>query len=244
MRDLERYQRDYAQLPFEDVQSRYRRRKVSEILSSLNARRILEVGCGTETLCLSFTQFDVMHIVEPVARFAAAARAATAGRPGVQVHEGTLEETVPALRAGRFDCIVLSSLLHEVEQPRELLRAIADLCGAATVLHVNVPNARSLHRRLGVQLGLLGSVHDRTATQQRMQQQASFDADSLSALVTEAGFETFASGAYFLKPFAHAQMAELLGQGVISERLLEALYTLGEQLPEHASELWVNARRR
>lgn len=244
MRDLERYQDDYRQLPFEDTQSRFRRRKVREILGRLNARHILEAGCGMEPLFVSHAEFDSMHVVEPVESFAAHAQEASAGRANVAVHHGTLQAIAPALKGIRFDCIVMSSLLHEVELPAELLKFAAQLCNGDTVLHVNVPNARSLHRRLAVEMGLMKSVYDRTKTQVRMQQGASYDSESLHELLDRCGFAVTESGAYFLKPFAHAQMAELRNSGLLTDRLLDGLYTLGEQLPELASEIYANARLR
>ncbi len=42
--------------------------------------------------------------------------------------------------------ILFSSLLYEVEQPQILLEAISKLVNEETMIHINVPNANSIHR--------------------------------------------------------------------------------------------------
>ncbi len=42
--------------------------------------------------------------------------------------------------------IICSGLLHEVEEPDKMIRDIFRLCGRETIVHINVPNANSIHR--------------------------------------------------------------------------------------------------
>lgn len=244
MRDLNRYQVDYQSLPFEAIQVRYRRRKVLDILTRLAPAAILEVGCGLEPLFAVFEPFGDMHVVEPASHFYDRAAALAAQRAGVTVHHGTLEECAPRLAERHFDCIVISSLLHEVDDPSALLGAARTLCSDTTVLHVNVPNAHSFHRLLAVQMGLIKNAHDVSATQQRMQQAASYDLASLQALLARADFEVIDSGSYFVKPFTHAQMAAMHAAGLLTDAMLDGLDRMVEYLPGLGSEIYVNAKRR
>ena len=50
MRDLESYQSEYNSMPFERYQVIYRRKKIIEILDQYRPKRILEVGCGQDSL--------------------------------------------------------------------------------------------------------------------------------------------------------------------------------------------------
>lgn len=241
MRDFDRYQQDYAALPFEPVQAAFRRRRVIEHLRRLAPASILEVGCGEQPLFLDYRDFARMHVVEPGARFLASARAAAAGRTDVLLHAGTLEEVAPQLQDLRFDCIVLSSVLHECPDPEAFLRTVFGLCSAGTAVHVYVPNADSLHRRLALAMGLTSSLHELSAIQRQMQQHVTYDAASLTARLQAAGFVVQETGSFFIKPFTHAQMARLQECGFLDERMLEGLYRLGDTTPGLGSELFAIA---
>ncbi len=66
-----------------------------------------------------------------------------------------------------------------------------------------------------------------------------FDNVSLREVVTAAGFEVETSVGYMLKPFTHAQMEAC---DFLTGQLLSGLFVLGEELPDLASEIYVNAR--
>lgn len=242
MRDLDKYQTDYINLPFEPHHVRYRKRKVVECLRKHRARRILEVGCGVDPLFMSFADFETLDVVEPSAAFFEIAEQSTAGMRNVRLHRGTLEENAQQLSGHSFDFILLSSLLHELQDPRGLLCSVRALCDATTLVHIVVPNAKSLHRLLALEMGLIDSIYRLSSTQHRMQQHTSFDLCSLSELVTSCGFSVVESGTFFIKPFTHAQMAELLKCGFLTEQMLDGLYGLSAHLPEFGSELFINAK--
>jgi len=242
-RDLARYADAYDGLPFEGIQVEYRRQAVLERLAAWGAHRILEVGCGREPLSLYAGDFDAWTIVEPAESFAAHAMQLTASDRRVRVVRATIEGAVEAdaLAAGAFDVVLLSSLLHEVPDPASVLRGVRALCARSTRIHCNVPNAGSFHRELAVAMGLIPSTDARSAQQVALQQSRIFDATSLEALVTEAGFRVVARGGYFMKPFTHAQMQALVTGGTIDRAMLDGLHRLGKKFPALASEIYVDA---
>jgi SAM-dependent methyltransferase len=244
MRDLERYQDDYAALPFEGVQAAYRRRHLIEALARHGGRHVLEIGCGTEPLFLHYRDFESMHVIEPAGSFHAKALTAARGVAGVEVLHGTLEALAPGLTGTPFDCVVMSSLLHEVPDPLALLACARTLCSSTTDLHVYVPNAHSFHRLLALEMGLIQDVHEVSATQARMQQSSTYDAGSMRTLLESAGFEVNEVGSFFIKPFTHAQMAALREKGILTDAMLEGLYSLGRHFPDAGSELYARARAR
>jgi len=245
MRDLEKYQLDYLKLPFEPEQVRYRKRKTVESLRRHRARRILEVGCGLDPVFTHYTDFESLDIIEPSRIFFQAATKEAKARKldNVRLHAGTLESEASRLIDRDFDFILISSLLHEVEDPVELLTSARSLCGARTVLHVVVPNARSLHRLLAVEMGLIGDIFTRSTTQKTMQQHGTYDLQTLTNLMTSCSFSVLESGTFFVKPFTHAQMAELLESGFLTTQMLDGLYGLTRYMPEFGSEIFLNAVR-
>jgi 2-polyprenyl-3-methyl-5-hydroxy-6-metoxy-1,4-benzoquinol methylase len=172
------------------------------------------------------------------------ARALASARAGVTIVAGTLEQNLERLSGERYDCIVMASLLHEVGDSLALLRCAARLCDQDTLVHVNVPNAHSFHRLLALEMGIIDSLYQRSATQERMQQSHTFDLETLGKLAAEAGFSVVQDGSFFIKPFTHAQMAALQGAGLLTEPMLEGLYKLSHRFPQNGSEIFVNLRLR
>jgi 2-polyprenyl-3-methyl-5-hydroxy-6-metoxy-1,4-benzoquinol methylase len=244
VRNLDAYQENYATLPFEASQARYRKRKIVESLAKYRARSILEIGCGFDPIFNHYATFDHCTIVEPGSDFVLHAREQAQSHDGITVVHGTLEDSIDTLLAMRYDFIVLSSLLHEIRDTETLLDATARLCDPTTIVHINVPNARSFHRLLALEMGIIGDLFEKSATQQRMQQSHTFDVDSLATLVSQSGFQVVEQGSFFLKPFTHAQMASLQAAGLITDLMLDGLYNLSKYFPDNGSEIFMNVRLR
>ncbi|MBX3637389.1 MAG: methyltransferase domain-containing protein [Rubrivivax sp.] len=241
-RSIADYQRAYLASDFEPVQARMRKRMLLALLARHAPRRVLEVGCGTDALFRHWSDFDRFVVVEPGELFAAKARRDAEGDARILVVEDFVENAAAALRGEGFDLVLVSGLLHEVPDPAALLRALRPLCGEHTLVHVNVPNARSLHRLLALEMGLITDLHELSDRQRALQQPRTFDLEQLRALCTGCGFAEVDAGSYFVKPFSHAQMARLQHDGLVDERLLQGLYGLARHLPDLGSEIFVNLR--
>jgi len=242
VRNLATYQDEYEALPFEDVQSRFRKRKIGESLERYQPRALLEIGCGLDPIFNHYSGFEHCTVVEPAQRFVAAARRQASDRPEISVIASTLEDAYQTVSVRHYDFILASSLLHEIEEPGPILDIVRSLCNTSTIVHINVPNALSFHRLLAVAMGITPSAYARSATQMRMQQYQTFDTATLANLASRHGFSVVDKGTFFIKPFTHAQMAHLQASGLMTEQMLVGLYTLSEQFPEHGSEIWMNLR--
>ncbi len=205
---------------------------------------MLEIGCGLEPLFLSWDDFDIMTIVEPSAEFAAAARASAAGDARIDVRQGYVEDIASGMAGVNPAAIVVSSLLHEVPDPERLLAAVRALCGSETMVHINVPNVRSFHRLLALEMGLIADLFEPSETERRFHRQTRFDLPRLQIMLDAAGFEVLESGTYFVKPFTHAQMEALLASGVVDRRVIEGLNRMTRYLPEMGAEMFAHARLR
>jgi SAM-dependent methyltransferase len=236
-----RYIDQYAEDSFETVLVQIRREAVLSSLARHPHRRIVEVGCGFDALFPHLDDFDRFSIVEPSEEFVDAARVAAASDDRVMVHQGFLEEVAPQLDLTP-DFVVVSSLLHEVPDPQGLLAAVRSLCGAETVVHLNVPNMMSFHRLLAVEMGLIPTVFTPSQLELQFQRQSQYDMTSLLAAVTQAGFRVEVSGSYFLKPFSHAQMQAMLKAGIIDESVLAGLTGMVRHLPLMGCELYVELK--
>jgi len=242
MRDISAYEMAYANSNFEAVQAHYRKRLLLDLLHKLQPKRILEIGCGLKTLAIDYADAEIFCIVEPSDKFVKKAKQDTKHLPQVNIVQGLIEE-VYAQISDDYDLILLSGLLHEVPDAQQLMQTCFDLCTANTVIHINVPNAQSLHRLLGLEMGLIASTHEQSTLQKTLQQPRIFDLTSLNQLALRSGFDVLEQGSYFVKPFTHAQMSQLQQIGFLTESILDGLWNLTKHLPNAGSEIYINLKQ-
>jgi SAM-dependent methyltransferase len=239
------YEAHYAVgFSMERVINEARRRIILGSMATHASRSILEIGCGLEPLFTFVADFEAFTVVEPSARFAENARRLAAADRRVTIVEGFVEDVAGVLEGGTFDFVVASSLLHEVPDPDRLLRSIRALSGPDTVVHVNVPNVRSFHRLLAVEMGLIDSVFTQSETEARFGRHTRFDLPSLVSVFEADGFAVVDSGTYFIKPFTHEQIEAAVDRGAIDREVVRGLERMGKYLPEMGAEMYVEARRR
>nr|WP_287990742.1 methyltransferase domain-containing protein [Ruminococcus sp.] len=140
------------------------------------------------------------------------------------------------------DFILCSSLLHELEDPEKMLHDIYEIANEKTVVHINVPNAYSMHRLLARESGLIDDVKAFSERNKLLQQNNVFDMEMLITMVERCGFRVIESGSYFMKPFTHWQMQKMLDEGIIDTHILDGLYGMSKFFDEYGSEIYVNCR--
>lgn len=246
-RDIQKYGADYNVPGFEVYQVQYRRKKVLEIIQRFSSGSILEIGCGMEPLfChLDEAEYDLFTTIEPCDVFYCKALQLAKMNPKVTCIHGFFDaESARHFQDEKkqFDMIICSGLLHELGDPDGMLKCIAQVCTEETVVHINVPNARSFHRIWAKYAGLIRDEHQMSERNVTLQQATVFDLSSLKELVMANGFEILDSGSFFMKPFSHAQMYQLVTSGMLNRELLDGLDKMTEVFPEFGSEIYVNCK--
>ena len=239
-----RYTADFG---FEAVMVSARQQLLLELLRRLKPGVVLEVGCGTDLLVrhavAAGMTFEQWIIVEPGERLAAAAQAANPEGVRLDVIRGFIEDSVGAVAnccIRRPGFVVCAGLLHEVEDPVAILRAARSLVAGGGIVHVSVPNALSLHRRLAKAMSIIRDEKQLSDRNRQLSQYRVFDLEDLVEVSARAGFGVVDRGGYFIKPFTHAQMQVI--QPLLPEQVMQGLWLLGRALPELASEIYVNLR--
>jgi len=238
----EQYMQDYG---FEKVMVWARQKYVESLVRKLQPATVMEIGCGFDQLfthVVDVSSIKKWTIVEPADSFSAAAREKLKEDTRVEVSQGFVENVVADANISNVDLCICAGLLHEVEHPNQILKAVQSSLSPKGVLHVSVPNARSFHRMLAVEMGLIASPYQMSERNINLSQYHVFDAGSLRALANEAGLEVSEAGGYFIKPFTHSQMEKVVES--IGSDVLEGLWHMGVQHPELASEIYVNTCRR
>ena len=242
-RDLEEYQRSYLLQPYEKYQVSFRKRKIKELLSKYAHNNLLEVGCGLESIFHSIYSYDHLTIIEPAEIFytKALSEAKLVKNNNIAIINSELEKA--DFKNTTFNFIIISSLLHEIENQNNFLKKLHQISSNNTVLHLNVPNAKSFHRLLAVQMGLIKSEFEMSAANKEFQQQQVFDLETLINLVESHGFKIIESGSYCFKPFTHQQMQNMLDAKLLTNEMLDGLYNMTKYLPNFGSEVFVNFKK-
>ena len=132
----------------------------------------------------------------------------------------------------RFDTVLMGHVLEHVEDPMLVLEVGKRHLALGGALIADVPNGNSLHRHLGVELGMLTRCNDLNESDISIGHRRVYMPDEFYGQLERAGLRVAARGGFFLKPFSNSQLESLLpGQ-------LEALFKLGEGFPEIAAEMY------
>ncbi len=247
MRNIEDYEQHYIEHPFERYMEKYRRKIVMKMVKKYCEREdsVLEIGCGVRPLFCDFEDQYSFTVIEPADHCYQNAKSLAESYHNVECYQGCCEDIAESFKAKKFKMIICAGLLHEVEDPHLLLKSIGFMCNENTVVHINVPNARSLHRLLANEMGLTHDIYQLSDTNKIFQQHSVFDIDLLKQLVIEEGYEVLEEGSYFIKPFTHQQMQKCMDYEILNTQILDGLDKLcGSELSEFGAEIYLNIQQK
>lgn len=243
MRDIDNYEQVYAtaENDFEVYQAMYRKKRVLESLRKVTDQGVIvEIGCGMDSIFNYYNEYSKFFCIEPGTKFYKALVSQRKNDSRIVLINDFFENAISQIDK-EVDCIICSSLLHEIENPYEFLKLIRDIASSDTLVHINVPNAKSFHRMLAVKSGIINDIHDMSSNNVLLQQRTVFDLDKLQEMIGSVGdIEILECGSYFPKPFTHKQMKACLDNGIIERNILEGLYNMGEYMPELGSEIFID----
>jgi SAM-dependent methyltransferase len=127
-----------------------------------------------------------------------------------------------------FDLVEAGFILEHVDDPALVLRRLHAFLAPGALVCVAVPNARSLHRVLGHEAGLLPDLYALSAADRALGHQRYFDVPRLEALATDCGFRVERRAGLLLKPFTTGQLAKL----ELTPAVWQALQRTAEPYPE------------
>lgn len=137
----------------------------------------------------------------------------------------------------RFDDILITNSLEHVDDPIAVMSHLKQFLKPGGRVHITVPNALSVHRQLGVEMGMLDYVwslneHDHAVGHQRV-----YTYDLLDEHIRRAGLYVAGVDGVMFKLLSNQQTDGLLK--TYGEELMEGLYKLGRRLPHLAAEIYV-----
>lgn len=146
------------------------------------------------------------------------------------------EEYVPS---EKFDTVFMSHILEHMNDPVKLLLKARDWLAPEGRILISVPNANSLHRFVGVKMGLLESCESLNDQDIILGHKRVYTPDLLKKHVADGGLHVVKFGGLMIKPLTNRQI-----EAQWSEELINAYFAVSDDLPELCSEIYVIAERR
>lgn len=217
--------------PSKDFDGYLLRLNFRTMMPFIKGKTCLEVGCarGMSTLLLT-NLFETVHVVEP-SRFNIEAARKKVGKRAVFFHS-FCETFSPPIR---YDAIFLLRLLEHLENPVAALRRVKTWLNPDGLIHIIVPNATSLHRRIGVYMGMLESLHSFSERDRKFGHRCVYDFNTLQQDIEKAELRVLHKEGVFLKPLPNAQLMSW------KQEILDALYAVGKEVPELCAEIYMVA---
>lgn len=242
-RDLRTYLNEYNLLPFERSAEKYRRKAVVGALRELQPQSLIEVGCGQDSIFNYLDPAILGTIVEPIESLT---RSQDLDRrlPNVKVIT-SLFESVPVGAIERADVVLLSSILHEVNDAKLLIETSSRFLQSDGAIVIIVPNAWSIHRFVGERKLIISKLDEQSDTQKKMQQQQLvYSPKSLNVFLENCGLYVENLKTFFPKLSSHSQMQDFLDSNLLDDGFLDRINDLSEYLEPTGSEIIAVARRR
>ena len=134
----------------------------------------------------------------------------------------------------KFDTIVLAHILEHVENPIKILKLAKSWLKKNGVILVDVPNANSIHRLVGVKMGLLKRKTDLNENDIKIGHRRVYTLNKLIWDAKKAGLKIKKTGGIFFKPLSNNQIEENW-----DEKMIKGFYELGKDFPELDAEIYI-----
>lgn len=138
-----------------------------------------------------------------------------------------------------YDAIEAGFVLEHVDDPALILHNLRDLLKVGGRIYLAVPNARSLHRILGYEAGLLDSCYNLSDYDLQLGHKRYFDITSFTELIIDCGLKILSVEGIFLKPLTSDQLSQLQ----LDPRIMEALFKVGQNYPEICNSIYIVATK-
>lgn len=137
----------------------------------------------------------------------------------------------------KVHAIEMGFVLEHVEDPLGLLNHYRQFLETNGLLFIAVPNARSLHRLIGKEAGLLDDLFVLSDYDHQYGHRRYFDFASLSRMVLDAHLKINKAEGILLKPFSTSQLKSLH----LPAKVINALCEIGIDYPEICNSIYIEA---
>ncbi len=184
---------------------------------------VLDLGYGDGLFLEDFAKSNELTLVEGSSELAIVARSRIKELGlKAKVINSLFEDFNPERK---FDVVIASHVLEHVDNPDLVLMKIKSWLEPEGLLICIVPNRESLHRRLGLKLGLIDRLDQLSPRDKVVGHQRVYSFSELKEQVIKSGFVISDARGFFTKTLANSQMLDL------TEDVIWGLCQLSEDLP-------------
>jgi len=126
----------------------------------------------------------------------------------------------------KFNAILANHVLEHVDDPVSILKHSRTWLKNDGIAFFSVPNATSLHRRIGVDLNILESVYDLSEQDRLVGHKRVYDMNQLYNHLLNGGYSIIRQGGFNLKLISQKQMLDW------SDDLHDAIFNISLNCPE------------
>lgn len=137
----------------------------------------------------------------------------------------------------RFDVIVMGFILEHVDDPGMLLNRFKRFLKPGGRIFVAVPNAKSMNRRLGVELGKIDDIYSLNANDHALGHKRQYCRDTLKEEMQNHGYAVSLEEGIYLKPLPLAVLKTLPD----FQENLDAMLRVGIDFPDLCVALLMEA---
>jgi len=135
-----------------------------------------------------------------------------------------------------FDDILITNSLEHVKDPIKIMKHMKKFLKDDGNLHISVPNAMSIHRMLGKEMGMLEHETSLNSHDVKVGHQRVYTFELLRKHVAKAGFKVVHEDGIILKTLSNLQLNTLID--TYGKELVEGLFAVGRRLPELSAEIY------
>jgi 2-polyprenyl-3-methyl-5-hydroxy-6-metoxy-1,4-benzoquinol methylase len=203
---------------------------VDRVIHRLEGPNIIEMGYGDGAWTWQLIRkFGKSHLVEISLDLIESAKSLYGDK--VVAYHSYFEDLRPPIL---FDSIICSYVLEHIIDPLLVLKRCRSWLKPGGLLFVAVPNATSLHRRLGVVIGTQKDVFQLGDSDISIGHRRVYSAPTLEADVEAAGFRIEIRWPMMCKPLPNSLLASL------SKDQLKGLFDLGDEIIEDQRAILVH----
>ena len=147
----------------------------------------------------------------------------------VNTYDSLFEEFTPPCK---YDSVVASHILEHVDEPVTVLRQAATWIKPDGRIFIIVPNAGSLHRRVGVLMGVQKFLEELSPNDLKLGHRRVYAVETLEADILASGLQIIRRRGLFIKFLPQGMMTSF------SDELLRGFMAMSETMPiEYSSRL-------
>ncbi len=231
IKDLEGYSGEYTSpTPARLVDQKIVHYMAQVVVAEMKDGNVLEMGVGDQIWTpLVLERFGATTVVDASAPLLDAL-ARFKGQGEIEKHCSLFEEFNPEKK---FDNILCTFVLEHVDDPAQTLRRAAGWLKPDGEIHMIVPHAMSLHRRLAVVMGLQEHVGELGDSDRLVGHRRCVSYPEMDRIVLDAGLKIARRSGLGVKLVPNSLMQDY------SDELLKGLVLLGTELPiEYSASIY------